>query len=295
MIRHAPATGFASQAMLCRNQCSSSSNTRRPGRASVPVGKFHGYSTAESFCRFSGKSDCLGTWSWSASLAIGLMKISGTGMVMSGSNAPGGNVSSVNEWILGTTTSSTAVDEFDGANPDDSHHYLFSRSGQPVALSVWVVSRAWLVSICSGVTLLIGFFTIFSKIRFRTIWLGTAAIGLLAAILFQGSVMFLALQYAFIGMALTLLGLVIERSLERSRSPSISVRDSGLAATPQTVESSLNQAPSVGSDDSTAIRVRAPSTTTLDYVPTSISVPQPIKDEARGSSLERARAASPPG
>ena len=132
-------------------------------------------------------------------------------------------------------------------------------------------------------TLLIGFFTIFSKIRFRTIWLGTAAIGLLAAILFQGSVMFLALQYAFIGMALTLLGLVIERSLERSRSPSISIRDSGLAATPQSVESSLNQAPSVGSDDSTAIRVRAPSTTTLDYVPNSISVPQPIKDEARGS------------
>ena len=207
---------------------------------------------------------------------------------------PWRNVSSVNEWILGTTTSSTAIGEIDGANPDDSHRYLFSRSGQPVALSVWVVSRPWLISICSGVTLLIGFFTIFSKIRFRTIWLGTAAIGLLAAVLFQGSVMFLALQYAFIGMALTLLGLVIERSLERSRSPSISVRDSGLAATPQTVESSLNQAPSVGSDDSTAIRVRAPSTTTLDYVPTSISVPSPIKDEARSSNLDRARSDGPP-
>ncbi len=91
--------------------------------------------------------------------------------------------------------------------------------------------------------------------------------------------MFLALQSAFIGMALTLLGLVIERLLERSRSPSSPVRDSGLIAAQQAVDSSLNRSPSVGSDDSTAIRVRAPSTSTLDFVPAPISVPQ-IKDEA---------------
>jgi len=207
---------------------------------------------------------------------------------------PWRKMSSLNEWILGTTTTPTAIDEFDGANPDDSHRYLFSRSGQPVALSVWVVSRPWLVSICSGVTLLIGFFTIFSKIRFRTIWLGIAAIGLLAAVLFQGSVMFLALQYAFIGMTLTLLGLVIERLLERSRSPSIPVRDSGLIANQQTLDSSLNRSLGVGSDDSTAIRVRAPSTSTLDFVPAPISVP-PSQDEARSSTLERARSGNPPG
>ena len=150
---------------------------------------------------------------------------------------------------------STAIDEFDGANPGDSHHYLFIRSGQPVALHVWVVSRAWLVSICSGVTLLIGFFTIFSKIRFRTIWLGTAAIGLLAAILFQGSVMFLALQYAFIGMGHHSLG-TGDRALAGAVEIAVDFDSGfGVGRNPAIVESSLNQAPSVGSDDSTAIRV----------------------------------------
>jgi hypothetical protein len=200
----------------------------------------------------------------------------------------------LNEWILGPATSPTAIDEFDGANPDDSHRYLFSRSGQPVALSVWVVSRPWLVSICSGVTLLIGFLTIFSKIRFRTIWLGIAAIGLLAAVLLQGSVTFLALQSAFIGMTLTVLGLVIERLLERSRSPSSPARDSTLMSGQQAADSALSRSPSVGSDDSTAIRVRAPSTSTMDFVPAPVSVPQG-KDETRSSTRGRARSGAPPG
>jgi hypothetical protein len=207
---------------------------------------------------------------------------------------PWQKMSSLNEWILGTTTTPMAIDQFDGANPDDSHRYLFSRSGPPVALSVWVVSRPWLVAICSGVTLLIGFFTIFSKIRFRTIWLGIAAIGLLAAVLFHESVLFLALQSAFIGMTLTVLGLVIERLLERSTSPSSPARDSGLIAAQQTADPSLNRALSVGSDDSTAIRIRAPSTSaTGDFVPAPISVPQ-SQDEARSSTLERARSGGPP-
>jgi predicted lipid-binding transport protein (Tim44 family) len=145
--------------------------------------------------------------------------------------------------------------------------------------------------------LLIGFFTIFSGVRFRSIWIGMAAIGLLVGILFQASVMFLALQSAAIGMALTLLGLVIERLLERSRSPSpqISVRDTGLIANQQNVDSTLNRSPAVGSDDSTAIRVRAPSSTTMDFVPTAIAVPQPNKEETRGSSLERARSSGHAG
>jgi hypothetical protein len=207
---------------------------------------------------------------------------------------PWGKMAGLNEWVMGALASPTAIDEFDGANPNESHRYLFSRSGQPVALSVWVVSRAWLISICSGATLLIGFFAIFSKIQFRTIWLGVAALGLLAAMLFQGSVMFLALQSAFIGMMLTVLGLVIERVLERSRSPSGPARDSALVTGQQTVDSSLNRSPSVGSDDSTAIRVRPPSTSTVDFVSTPMSVPQ-SKDEMRSSTLERARAGAPPG
>ena len=95
---------------------------------------------------------------------------------------------------------------------------MFSRRGQPAALSVWIVPRSWLVGICSGVTLSIGFLAIFSKLRFRTIWLGIAGLGLLAAVLLQPSVTFLALQSAVIGGGLTLMGLLIEHVIERSKS-----------------------------------------------------------------------------
>ena len=64
---------------------------------------------------------------------------------------PRRDMTAVNEWVGGAAVLSRAVDEFDGTNPDDHDRYLFSRSGPPAALSVWVVSRSWLVAICSGV------------------------------------------------------------------------------------------------------------------------------------------------
>ena len=103
---------------------------------------------------------------------------------------------SLNEWILGPGASPSAIGDFDGADTDDSDHYLFSRSGQPASLGVWIVPRSWLVGICSGATLVIGFLAIFSKLRFRTIWVGIAGLGLLAAVNLQPSVTFLAIQSA---------------------------------------------------------------------------------------------------
>ena len=124
---------------------------------------------------------------------------------------------SLSDWLLGAGTSALAANDFDGAIVNDSDRYLFSRSGQPVALSVWIVRASWLVAVCSGATLFVRFLAIFTKIRFRTIWLGIAGLGLLAAALVQPSVTFLAIQSALIGGVLTLLGLLIERLLERSR------------------------------------------------------------------------------
>ena len=105
---------------------------------------------------------------------------------------PSQNMSSVNEWIGGVTATSRKVDEFDVANPEDRDRYLFSRCGPPAALGVYIVSRSWLVAIFSGAALLIGFLAIFSKLRFRTTWLGIAGVALLAAILAEPSVIFLA-------------------------------------------------------------------------------------------------------
>ena len=87
---------------------------------------------------------------------------------------PWKNMAEINEWVLGTGASSHGARRIDGSNLDDSDRYLFSRSGPPVALDVWIVPRSWLVAICSGATLFVGFFVIFSRPRFRTIWLAIA-------------------------------------------------------------------------------------------------------------------------
>jgi len=198
---------------------------------------------------------------------------------------PWKNVASLSEWILGAGVSPSSINDFSGSSPDDSDRYLFSRSGQPVAFSVWIVPRSWLVAVCSGATLFVGFFAIFTKIRFRTIWLGIAVLGLLAAVLVQPGVTFLAIQSALIGVVLTIVGLVIEGLIERSKSQWMPARRRSVTIRPAAADSSLNRSASVGSDDPTAIRVRVPST--LDYVPAPLAA-SPIENEARSPSVERA-------
>ncbi len=195
------------------------------------------------------------------------------------------NGASLNEWILGPGVSPSAISDFDGASSDDSDHYLFSRSGPPASLGVWIVPRSWLVGICSGTTLVIGFLAIFAKLRFRTIWVGIAGLGLLAAVLLQPNVTFLAIQSALIGGALTLVGLIIEQVVERSKSLRRVPLGGAVSATRIGSDSSLTRPVEVGSDDSTAIRVRVPST--LDHVVTPLAI-QPVEEGARSSTVERA-------
>jgi len=190
----------------------------------------------------------------------------------------------VNDWAKVGGASSRSLDDADLGNLDDTGRYLFSRAGQPIAMGVWIVPRPLLVAICSGTTLFVGFLAIFSKLRFRTIWLAIAALGLSAAVLLQPTALFLILESALLGVALTLLGLFIELMIERSRFLSIPVRGRALSATRASPDSSLNRPPTVGSDDSTAIRVRVPST--LDFIAAPI-VGGEVVDEPRGSSLER--------
>jgi hypothetical protein len=182
-------------------------------------------------------------------------------------------------WLLGAglTPSLSAIDVVEESRFDESHRsvFVFSRSGDPVALAIWVVPRSGLVAVCSGATLILGFLAIFSQARFRTIWLGLAVLGLLAGMFLQPSVLFLILQSAAIGLALTLLGLVIRSLIERSRSMRLPSRDSSLLTVRPPGDSSLDRSASVGSDDSTAIRVRVPST--LDLAPAPVVEP-PVPD-----------------
>jgi hypothetical protein len=198
---------------------------------------------------------------------------------------PWKNPASLNEWLLGAGGSSSSFDDSSGTSPDDADRYLFSKSGEPTALLTWIVPRSWLVAICSGATLLVGFAVIFAKIRIRMIWLGFAVLALLAAVLVQPGITFLAIQSASIGAVLTIVGLLIEGLIERWKSREPFVRRRTVIASPSSVDSSFNRSAAVGSDDSTAIRVRAPST--QDYLPVPAAA-SPRENEARSSQVERA-------
>jgi hypothetical protein len=193
---------------------------------------------------------------------------------------PWKSLSEINEWVLGAGATGRALDDIDGSNLDDSERYLFSRSGPPASLHVWIVPRSWLVAICSGATLFIGFFVIFARPRFRTTWLAIAVTGLLAGVLVQPSVMFLFVESGIIGAVLTLLGLLIEVLIVRSRVPTIVAPGGAVPAPRASTDSAEKRAPEVGSDDSTAIRVRVPST--VDFVGSPLAAP-PVVEEQRGS------------
>ncbi|MGP0061995.1 MAG: hypothetical protein ACLQGP_00150 [Isosphaeraceae bacterium] len=191
----------------------------------------------------------------------------------------------LDQW-LGGTAASSANDELREASLDDSHHLLFSRSGPPIAMSIWIASRTWIVVVCSGLTLILGFLAIFTRIRFRTAWAVAAGLAILAAAFWHPSVTLMVLQSAFMGVALTSLALVIERLLDRKEPPPIPARDSGPSSvqTHGDGDSALDKPAPVGSDDSTAIRVRVAST--IDFVPAPIEGAL-VEESARSSTLGR--------
>jgi hypothetical protein len=198
---------------------------------------------------------------------------------------PWKNPASLNEWLLGAGVASSAIDDYGGSSSDDSDRYLFSQSGQPRALTAWIVPGSLLVAVCSGAALLVGFLVIFTKIRMRTIWLAVAGLSLLAAVYVEPGVTFVAIQSASIGVVLTILGLLIESLTDRWKSIPMFVRGRRAPPGPAAVDSSLKRAPIVGSDDSTAIRVTVPST--QDYVPAPIAVATG-ENEVRSRAVERA-------
>ena len=189
----------------------------------------------------------------------------------------------LDRWLAGAGTASPG-DELREAGLDDSHHLLFSRAGQPAALHLWILSRTWIVVACSGVTLVLGFLAIFSGIRSRTAWAVAAGLAVLAAAYLHPSVTLMILQSSFIGAALTLLALVIERLMDRRRPAAMRGRESGLSAGKLPADSSLERPATVGSDDSTAIRVRVSST--MDFVPSPIAGSL-VEESARSSAIVR--------
>jgi hypothetical protein len=187
-------------------------------------------------------------------------------------------------WANGSLARPKADDDLEDDPRGDYHSYLFGRPGPPNELRPWIASRAWLVGICSGSVLAIGgFLILFWHPPARLAWAAALALVLAGATAVRPSVTFLAVQSAMIGVAFTLLTALMHRLVHRRRQPAVFGESSSIA-TPSGSGLALSRALGVGSDDSTAVRVR-PSTT-VDHVTTNLAAP-PEGATGRSSRVER--------
>jgi hypothetical protein len=196
---------------------------------------------------------------------------------------PWGTHSRLVSWVAG---SSTKTDGQDGLQEDDrvdTHSYLFARTGQPVTLELWVASRAWIAGSCSGLVLTLGLLLMFSRIRFRAIWAAAATLCLLGGILVHPSTVILIVQSSLGGIVLALAGLAIQRLIDRPRGIESNAAAAGTPSGSSDLVSPPGDQAGVGSDDSTAIRVRTPST--MDHVAAPLVVTGD-PPSARKSSFE---------
>ena len=84
-------------------------------------------------------------------------------------------------WVAGSPAQTPSVDDLMGEEEDSAHSYLFGRSGQPGAMNLWLANRAGIIAVCSGSVLLLGFLLMFSRARFRAIWIVAAVLGVLGS------------------------------------------------------------------------------------------------------------------
>ncbi|MDG3005744.1 hypothetical protein [Paludisphaera mucosa] len=184
-------------------------------------------------------------------------------------------------WAAGPSPPPVALD--DALDADEAARgFLFSRAGPPSPMNPWIVSRTWAVLGCSGLALIAALGLTYFPAAAPWI-LGAAAVaGLPAAMLLPSDVLGLGVQSASFGL---FMGLIVYAGRR------IAIREAAAAAvsarTPTgsnvvVSESSQRSSPGVGSDDSTAIRVR--TTSTMDYLS-----PQPgaVPDAPLSSRLQR--------
>jgi hypothetical protein len=185
-------------------------------------------------------------------------------------------------WVNGNTAQ--ARDGADDAG-DAYHAYLFGRPGPPAGLRPVIASRAWLVALCSGPMLALGVLILHRRRPPQLIWAAALALTLAAAMVVQPATTILAVQSSLVGVVFTIVAALVQRLVERPRRAAAAVfRDPGGLASTAASSSSLGRMAAVGSDDSTAIRVR--SVSTVDHVPAA-APPTPEEAVGRGTGAER--------
>lgn len=175
---------------------------------------------------------------------------------------PWKSASALTAWVCGPSGRSQATEPVDDSR-GDYHEYLFGRLGPPADLRPVVIPRFWLLTLCSGGVLGVGsLFLLAWRPPARVVVPVVLAVALGVAVAFPASITVVLLQSSMIGVVLLLMMAALQLVVDRRRSAAHLFSDtSGLAP------ASGMAAPlpgGAGSDDSTAIRVRTP--TTMDYV-----------------------------
>jgi hypothetical protein len=185
-------------------------------------------------------------------------------------------------WLTGGNSRYRFSDSTITGDLGGQHRYLFSRVGPPTPLRFAVFSRLTLLLSCSGPILLMGLLALFRRPPPRLIAVMLLAIGFAAGSIIEFDVMLLLLQSSALGIALLVMALAMHWAIER-RSQSRARGDRALVVGPSSLGSSLGRGPVVGSDDSTAIRVRptTPSAvSTADHIVLSRALGHPTEERS---------------
>ncbi len=199
---------------------------------------------------------------------------------------PWQSATSLAAWAGGTSPESPAVEGLDESAGEDVQSVLFGQPGPPTDLRISIASRGMLVGTCSGTVLAVGAFLILVWRPAKPLaWAAALALGLACAALVEPSVTFLVVQSAMIGVVLTLLTALMQRQVQRRTAVTVFGEAGGRpGARPGggPPGSSVNYTGSVGSDDSTAVRVR-PVASTADHPVAGTSF-NPERESASGRS-----------
>ncbi|WP_422925377.1 hypothetical protein [Singulisphaera sp. PoT] len=175
-------------------------------------------------------------------------------------------------WIGITSPTSKSTEDLVEDGREGYHNYMFGRPGAPSEFRPLIFSRAGLVGLWSGSALAIGVIVLYLGSWLRIVVLAILALGLSICLALLPSATILALQSAAIGFVFTLVAAVMKRQIERPRplASTLFGEPAPPSATSALPGSSIRSMGVVGSDESTAIRVRPAST--VDHLPNVASI-----------------------
>lgn len=168
-------------------------------------------------------------------------------------------------WAAGPLARPPLPEDAGEGDRGDFHGYLFGRPGDPIPLRPWIASRAGLVGACSGATLALGLLWLIFLRRGRLVAASSLALALAVSAATLPAATFLAVQSAAVGVALTLLAALTRHLVDRREAaspsfPPASGLTPALGAGRGVLLPVIDEPPGVGSDRSTVVRSRIPST-----------------------------------